>query len=61
MTPSTSWVAGPTDLTALNNTTLLFMADDGNGDGEELWKSDGTAAGNDDGPGHQPRARWLIR
>ncbi|MGP0063713.1 MAG: ELWxxDGT repeat protein [Isosphaeraceae bacterium] len=45
VTPSTTWVAGPSDLTALNDTTLLFMADDGNGDGDELWKSDGTAAG----------------
>ena len=45
VTPSTTWVAGPSDLTALNDTTLLFMADDGNGDGDDLWKSNGTAAG----------------
>ena len=32
-------------LTALNDSTVLFAADDGSGHGQELWESDGTAAG----------------
>jgi ELWxxDGT repeat protein len=43
--PSISWVSSPAALTALNESTLLFAADDGSGHGEELWKSDGTASG----------------
>ncbi|MFI5456862.1 MAG: ELWxxDGT repeat protein [Isosphaerales bacterium] len=42
---SIPWAAGPTDLTALNDTTLLFWADGGNGAGTELWESNGTASG----------------
>ncbi len=45
VTTSIPWAAGPTDLTALNDTTLLFWADGGNGKGEELWESNGTASG----------------
>ena len=45
VTPNTSWVSGPAALTALNDSTLLFAADDGSGHGEELWESDGTASG----------------
>ncbi len=45
VTPNVDWVSGPTALTAVNNSTLLFAADDGSGHGEELWKSDGTASG----------------
>src|SRR5262249_35204167 len=45
VTPDTVWFGMPTDLTALNDSTLLFAGDDGSGHGEELWKSDGTAAG----------------
>ena len=30
---------------ALNDRVLLFAADDGSGHGQELWESDGTAAG----------------
>ena len=45
VTSSVPWAVGPTDLAALNSTTLLFWADGGNGAGEELWKSDGTAGG----------------
>ena len=45
VTPNVNWVSGPTALTALNNSTLLFGADDGSGHGEELWKSNGTASG----------------
>jgi len=45
VTTSIPWAAGPTDLTALNDTTLLFWADGGNGAGTELWESNGTASG----------------
>ena len=45
VTPNISWVSGPAALTALNDSTLLFAADDGSGHGQELWESDGTAAG----------------
>ena len=45
MTPEKSWVSGPFHLTALNDSTLLFAADDGSGHGPELWESDGTASG----------------
>jgi ELWxxDGT repeat protein len=45
VTTSIPWADGPSDLTTLNNSTLLFWADGGNGDGDELWESDGTAAG----------------
>ncbi len=45
VTPNTSWVSGPSALTALNDRVLLFAADDGSGHGQELWESDGTAAG----------------
>jgi ELWxxDGT repeat protein len=45
VTPSKSWAFPPTNLTALDDSTLLFIADDGSGHGTELWKSDGTDAG----------------
>src|SRR5262249_3019582 len=45
VTPDKAWVGIPTELTALNDSALLVAADDGSGQGEELWKSDGTAAG----------------
>ena len=45
VTPETTWKSVPTDLTALDDSTLLFAADDGNGHGAELWKSNGTASG----------------
>jgi len=45
VTTSIPWAVGPTDLTALNDTTLLFWADGGNGAGTELWESNGTASG----------------
>jgi ELWxxDGT repeat protein len=45
VTPNISWVSAPMALTALNDKVLLFAADDGSGHGQELWESDGTAAG----------------
>ena len=45
VTPNISWISGPGALTALNDRVLLFAADDGSGHGQELWESDGTAAG----------------
>jgi ELWxxDGT repeat protein len=45
VSPNIAWQSMPTDLTALDSSTLLFAADDGSGHGEELWKSDGTASG----------------
>jgi ELWxxDGT repeat protein len=41
--PNISWASAPSELTALNSSTLLFTANDGSG--EALWKSDGTASG----------------
>jgi ELWxxDGT repeat protein len=43
--PGLTWKSGPFGPTALNATTLLFWADGGNGDGTELWETDGTASG----------------
>ncbi len=45
VTATVPWATGPSDLTALNGTTLLFWADGGNGYGDELWESDGTTSG----------------
>ena len=45
MTPRLRGSPAPRRSQALNDSTLLFAADDGSGHGEELWESDGTASG----------------